>query len=218
MGVETTVPIPVLRRLSHYLHHVRTQLDLDQEWISSLALADALDVTSSTVRQDLSCLNVSGIAKRGYRVNDLVGSILNLLGRDETTNMVIVGAGNLGRALALHDEFPRQGFAVRALFDADPKLVGENVGNLNIRGLDSLPTVVRDERVEIGVIAVPSKPAQDVADLLVSVGVKGILNMSVAHVRTPPEVPVVAARLYSNLSLLSYALKARKKVHKPKGG
>ena len=181
-------------------------------------LADALDVTSSTVRQDLSCLNVSGIAKRGYRVNDLVESILTLLGRDETTNMVIVGAGNLGRALARHDEFPRQGFAVRGLFDADPELIGGKVGGFQILGIDNLAAVVRDEHIEIGIIAVPSKPAQDVADLLVSVGVKGILNMSVAHVRTPPEVPVVAARLYSNLSLLSYALKARKKVHNTKGG
>jgi redox-sensing transcriptional repressor len=209
---KSDVPIPVIRRLAHYLHHIQEDLEQEREWISSLDLARALDVTSSTVRQDLSCLDISGIAKRGYRVKDLQSAILTLLGRDEISNMVIIGAGNLGRALALHGEFPRQGFAVAGLFDNNPKLVGKFLEDTEVLSLDKLPEVVREHNVEIGVIAVPHQAAQEVADRLVAAGVRGVLNMSMAHVRTPPHVPVVHARMYSSLSLLSHAITARKEA------
>ncbi len=210
MAAKSSVPIPVIRRLSHYLQHVRILLEEKREWISSLDLANALDVTSSTVRQDLSCLDISGIAKRGYRVKDLETSILFLLGRDTVSNMVIVGAGHLGQALALHEEFPRQGFQVCGLLDSNPHVVNEKVGNLVVQHMDELPELLKEKEVEIGVIAVPRESAQQVADMLVAAGVQGILNMSVTHVRTPPEVSLVEARMYSSLSLLSYAIKARK--------
>lgn len=210
MSEKAAAPIPVIRRLSHYLQHVRVRMDQDTEWISSLELADALDVTSSTVRQDLSWLRISGTAKRGYRTEELASSIISFLGRERCCNMVIVGAGNLGRALALHEEFSRQGFAICGVFDASPRVVGRKVGNLAVQSMDELPGVVRERSVDIGVIAVPTKAAQGVADELVAAGVRGVLNMSVAHVRTPEEVPVVEARMFSSLSLLSYAIKARR--------
>jgi len=210
MPEQALVPIPVIRRLSHYLEYIRSQIEHGQEWISSLELAEALDVTSSPVRQDLSCLDISGTAKRGYKTMDLEASIVTLLGREQDSRMVIVGAGNLGRALALHEEFPRQGFTVIAVFDASSRLVGKKVGKLTVLGMDDLPAFVDSEKIEIGVIAVPPRAAQGVADELVSGGVKGVLNMSCAHVRTPKNVPVVEARMFSSLSLLSYAIKAEK--------
>ncbi len=184
-------------------------MEQGQEWISSLELAEALDVTSSTVRQDLSCLDISGTAKRGYKTEDLESSIVTLLGRERSSNMVIVGAGNLGRALALHAEFPRQGFTICGVFDSDPRVIGKKVGRLVVKSTDELPRFVRAKSVEIGVIAVPSRAAQNVADQLVSAGVRGVLNMACAHVRTPEDVPVVEARMFSSLSLLSYAIKAQ---------
>ena len=215
---NTTVPIPVIRRLSHYLQHIRVEPEEQGEWISSLELARALDVTSSTVRQDLSYLDIRGTAKRGYKTREFESCILTLLGRDQVTRMVIVGAGNLGRALALHEEFPRQGFAAVGLFDTDPDLIGAPIGELDVQSVDELPRVVEEKEVEIGVIAVPTKTAQEVADLLVDAGVKGVLNMSTAHVRTTAEVALVEARMYSSLSLLSYAIKARKGANVEKGG
>ena len=210
MGEQASVPIPVVRRLSHYLQHVRMQIEQGREWISSLELAEALEVTSSTVRQDLSWLDISGTAKRGYKIEDLESAIATLVGRDRSSNMVIVGAGNLGRALALHQEFPRQGFAVSGVFDSDPRITGKKVGKFVIQNMDQLPRVVRDENVDIGVVAVPARSAQDVAEVLVSAGVQGLLNMSCTHVRTPEGVSVVEARMFSSLNLLSYAIKARK--------
>ena len=215
---NTTVPIPVIRRLSHYLQHIRVEPEQQGEWISSLELARALDVTSSTVRQDLSYLDIRGTAKRGYRTKDFEACILALLGRDQITRMVIVGAGNLGRALALHEEFPRQGFEVVGLFETDPDIIGEQVGNLVVKSDDELPQLVKEKEVEIGVIAVPTKTAQEVANMLVTAGVRGVLNMSTAHVRTVAEVALVEARMYSSLSLLSYAIKARKGANVEKGG
>jgi redox-sensing transcriptional repressor len=94
------------------------------------------------------------------------------------------------------------------LFDANPRIVGQRVGRLVVQGLDELAEVVAEKNVEIGVVAVPSKGAQEVADMLVSAGVRGVLNMACAHVRTPESVPVVEARMFSSLSLLSYAIKA----------
>ncbi len=210
MEEKASVPIPVIRRLSHYLQHVRERMAQEQEWISSLDLAHALDVTSSTVRQDLSWLRISGTAKRGYKTEELASAIVSFLGRERCSNMVIVGAGKLGRALALHEEFSRQGFSVCGIFDAAPRVVGKKVGDLVVQAMDDLPRVVREKSVDIGVIAVPTTAAQGVADQLVAAGVQGVLNMSVAHVRTPGNVPVVEARMFSSLSLLSYAIKVRR--------
>jgi redox-sensing transcriptional repressor len=211
------IPIPVIRRLSHYLQHVRMQIEQGREWISSLELAEALEVTSSTVRQDLSWLDISGTAKRGYKTPDLESSILCLIGRDRASNIAIVGAGNLGRALARHDEFGRQGFHAVGLFDKSKRVIGRKVGKLIVQSVDELPMMVREKNIEIGVVSVPAKAAQSVADQLVSAGVQGVLNMSCAHVRTPEGVSVVAARMFSSLSLLSYAIKAQKGGSSEKG-
>ena len=126
--------------------------------------------------------------------------------------MVIVGAGNLGRALALHEEFPRQGYNVCGLFDSSPEVIGTQVGKLVVRAVDELPLVVLERNVEIGVVAVPARSAQTVADQLVASGVMGVLNMSYSHVQTPDTVSVVEARMISSLNLLSYAIKTQRGV------
>lgn len=186
------------------------QMEEGREWVSSLELADALEVTSSTVRQDLSWLDISGTAKRGYRTDDLETAIVTLVGREKGSNIVIVGAGNLGRALSLHAELPRQGFEVCGLFDSSPDVVGTKIGRLTVQPMSRLPRFVRQKNIEIGVIAVPARSAQEVADLLVEAGVYGLLNMSCTHVRAPEGVSIVEARMFSSLSLLSYAVKARR--------
>jgi redox-sensing transcriptional repressor len=207
MAGQEPVPIPVIRRLSHYLQQVRMEMEEGREWISSRQLAEALEVTSSTVRQDLSCLDISGTVRLGYRTLDLEAALLTLLGRDRHSNMVIVGAGNLGRALARHQEFPRQGFTVCGLFDSDPEVIGRQVGNLTVQAMSELPRTISEKDVEIGVIAVPSSSAQEVADTLVASGVQGLLNMSCAHVKTQEGVSAVESRIFSSLSLLSHAIR-----------
>ena len=170
-------------------------------------LAKALDLTDSTVRQDLSHVDFSGRAKRGYEVEGLQKALINVLGLDATCNAVIVGAGNLGRALVLHEGFREQGFNICGIFDVDPRFFGEKIGHLAVQQMDALPRVVRDERVEIGIMAVPALAARVVAFELISAGVRALLNLACAHVTVPKNVVIVDAQIVEGLQQLSYAIK-----------
>lgn len=212
MGLRSQkIPTPVLKRMALYLQHVRDLRERDQEWVSSHELAASLGLGSSSVRQDLTCLNITGTANRGYETKFLERALVSFLGRDRTHHMVIVGAGNLGRALALHEEFPRQGFSVCGIFDASKRVVGRKVGKLAVQSMDELPRVVRRKKAKIGVIAVPSRAAQEVANQLAQAGVTCLLNMACSHVRTDERVSVVEAHLFGSLSVLSHAIKGQRK-------
>jgi redox-sensing transcriptional repressor len=202
------VPPSAVRRLTKYLAIVQ-QLQADGiEWVSSKDLSEALGLTSSTVRQDLSHLDFAGVSKRGYQVGGLARALAAVLGADKTWNLAVVGAGNMGRALATHEEFSRRGFVIRGLFDADEKKIGRKLGNLTIRGMRDLPLCVQKDRIDLGVIAVPAHAAQAVADLLVVSGVRGLLNLALTHVIAPARVQVVDARLVASLQELTHAIRS----------
>lgn len=198
----------MVRRLPRYYAHVQSLRAGGIEWISSKSLAEHLELTSSTVRQDLSHLDFSGISKRGYSTQVMEQTLAQLLGADEEIRLVIVGAGNLGRALALHGEFTLGGFRICGIFDSDPKVVGRKVGRLEIRAMDDLPSVVQGERVQIGVIAVPAASGQEVADRLILSGVLGLLNLAFTHILSPKTVPVIDVRILASLRELCYAIRA----------
>ena len=209
------IPGPVIRRLTKYLAYVQVLRDKGVEWVSSGEIAQALGLTSSTVRQDLSHLIFSGVSKRGYETEGLEKVLVKLLRADSKINIVIVGAGNLGRALALHAEFPRRGFTICAIFDSDSQLLGRKIGAIEVKGMDELPKVVRDMNVEIGLITVPVSSAQEVADHLVAAGVCGLLNFACAHILVPKHVTVVEARIIASLWELGYLIKGMKKSRGP---
>jgi len=196
-----------VRRLPKYYAHVQKLRSDGLEWTSSHDLAEKLGLTSSTVRQDLSHLDFSGISKRGYSTVGLEQTLAEVLGVNEETRMVIVGAGNFGRALALHREFADKGCKICGIFDSDPKVVGRKVSYLIVRPMDVLPEVVRSAKVQVGIIAVPPSAAQEVADRLVLAGVRGILNLAYTHVVAPRHVPVVDVRIMASLQELCYAMK-----------
>jgi len=177
------------------------------KWISSQDIADTLGLTSSTVRQDLSYLDFSGVSKRGYETCGLEKVLAEVLGADVPWKMVVVGAGNLGKALALHEEFSRRGFTIIGIFDADVKKIGKKVGNLTVLNTREIPSVVAGEKVDIGVIAVPASAAQAVADMLIMSGVKGLLNLALTHIVAPRHVPVIDSRVVSSLLELSHTIK-----------
>jgi len=163
-----------------------------------------LGLTSSTVRQDLSHLDFSGTSKRGYETEGLFRVLVGVLGADKPWNMVVVGAGNLGRALALHEEFSRRGFHIRGIFDADPGKVGRKLGSLTVRRMDELPVLVPEWGVEMGIIAVPATAAQDVADRLIASGVRGLLNLALTHITVPQDVAIIDSRIVASLLELSH--------------
>lgn len=210
------LPQPVIQRLPKYLTHVHELCKADGEWVSSGDLADALGLTSSTVRQDLSHLDLTGVSKRGYSTRRLETVLRRELGTDRLQRIVIVGAGHLGSALSLHGALKENGFETSGIFDARDDIVGKKVGRFKVRAMSALPSVVRNRGVEFGIIAVPAEGAQRVADQLVLAGVKGLLNLAYVHIRVPKKVALVDARILASLQELSYATRAIRRKKRTK--
>jgi len=209
---SNSLPHPVIQRLPKYLTHVRELRNVGVIWVSSHQLAGALGLTSSTVRQDLSHLRMRGVSKRGYETSKLELVLRRELGADTRHRLVIVGAGYMGCALALHAGLLEQGFETVGVFDTDVELVGTKVGLLQIRPMDALEKVVKDNEVDIGIIAVPASAAQDVANRLAAAGVKGLLNLAYVHIRVPRHVALMDARIIANLQQLAYVIRTQNGV------
>ncbi|MEI6167671.1 MAG: redox-sensing transcriptional repressor Rex [bacterium] len=208
---EAKIPISVIRRLPKYLMMAK-QLHADGvEWVSSDALAEALALTSSTVRQDISHIDFQGISKKGYSTAGLESVLTLTLGADQESVCVVIGAGNLGRALATHEEFARQGFRICEVFDNNPAVIGETIGRFVVRDVSELPSVVEVQKAEIGIVAVPHDAAQSVADRLCKAGIRGVLNLTTAHISVPAGVALVDARIIASLRELAYVLKVNER-------
>lgn len=206
---KAAIPRPVVLRLPQYLTHIRSELRNGIDWVSSQSMADALGLTSSTVRQDLSHLDLSGISKRGYEAKLLESTLSAKLGGQILSRLVIVGAGHLGCALALHGDFSENGFRACGIFDNSEEVIGNRVGRFVVRPMRELAGVVRKREVDMGVIAVPSRAAQQVANELVEAGVRGLLNLAYANLKVPASVSVVNARILAGLQELAYLLQTQ---------
>lgn len=180
----------VAARLSRYLQVLTQAKKMGKETISSQELSDYTHVNSTQIRRDLSGFGKFGKRGVGYNVDSLVSQIRKILRTAGQHNIALVGAGNLGRAIASSDIFADHGFQVVAIFDGDEEKVGTNVGAQTVRAIEDLERIVKDEDVVVGVIAVPGNAAQAIADELVAAGVKIIFNYSEALLQVPPEVTV----------------------------
>lgn len=201
------IPATVVKRLPKYLSHAQKLWRRGVAWVSSGELAEALGLTSSTVRQDLSHIDFYGVSKRGYATAGLITALAEALGAHRELRALVVGAGNMGRALVLHEEFLRQGFRICAILDNNPEVIGDQVGALRVQPMETLADTVREQDVAIGIIAVPPSAAQEVADLMILAGIRGILNVTSANVTAPKKVHVVEARIVASLQELAYAIK-----------
>jgi redox-sensing transcriptional repressor len=190
IGDGDRLSLGVAARLSRYLQVLIQARKMGRETISSQELAEYTHINSTQIRRDLSGFGKFGKRGVGYRVESLVGEIRKILHTSGQHNIALFGAGNLGQAIASSDIFADHGFRIVAIFDADAKLVGEEHGGVPVRALGDLDQVVRDEEVVVGVLAVPAKAAQGVADQLVEAGVKIIFNYSEQLLQVPPEVTV----------------------------
>ena len=180
----------VAARLSRYLQVLIQARKMGKETISSQELSDYTHVNSTQIRRDLSGFGKFGKRGVGYNVESLVNQIRKILHTSGQHNIALFGAGHLGRAIASSDIFADHGFRVVAIFDADPEKIGEQVGPAAVRHPDQLKQVVEEEDIVVGVLAVPTAAAQELADRLVDAGVKIIFNYSEALLQVPPEVTV----------------------------
>ena len=180
----------VAARLSRYLQVLTQARKMGKETISSQELSEYTHVNSTQIRRDLSGFGKFGKRGVGYNVDSLVREIRKILRTAGQHNIALFGAGNLGQAIASSDIFADHGFRVVSIFDVDPRRIGKKVGSLEVRPYDSMRDVVEDEDIVVGVLAVPTAAAQELADQLVDAGVKIIFNYSEALLQVPPEVTV----------------------------
>ncbi len=180
----------VAARLSRYLQVLTQARKMGRETISSQELSDYTHINPTQIRRDLSGFGKFGKRGVGYNVDSLVAQIRKILRTAGQHNIALFGAGNLGQAIASSDIFADHGFRIVAMFDVDPDLVGNQVGGLPVRDFGELESVVSDQDVVVGVLAVPAAAAQAVADRLVEAGVKIVFNYSEQLLQVPPEVTV----------------------------
>lgn len=173
---------------------------------SSGQLGEALGLSDAQVRKDLACLGNLGQPGIGYTVSELIGAIRRALGIDRDWRAVLIGVGNLARALMRYRGFQQQGFRVVALCDNDPSKVGQTVEDLVVLGLDDLPAVIRTTGAEMGILTVPAEAAQAVADRLAAAGVRGILNFAPTVLKMPPGVSLVTVDLAIQLEQLAFQI------------
>jgi redox-sensing transcriptional repressor len=200
------IPEMTVRRLSIYSRCL-AQLDEDGvKTISSQELAERFHLNSAQVRKDLAYFGEFGIRGIGYYVANLRAELSRLLGLDREWRVALVGFGNLGSALFHYRGFARQGFRIAAIVDDDPAKAGRPVDGLEILPLAELPRVVKQQGIQIGVIAVPGESAQAVADRLVAAGVRAVLNFAPARLEVPKDVRLQNVDLSIELENLSFHL------------
>ncbi len=209
------IPEATVARLPVYLRSLLELAGVDTVTISSERLAEMAGVNAAKVRKDLSYLGSYGTRGVGYDVEFLLFQMSRELGLTQAWPVVIVGVGNLGHALANYGGFGERGFPVGALVDADPAKVGERVGELVIRSVEELPTVVAELGPSIGVVATPASVAQEVVDQLVAAGVRSILNFAPTMVTVPADVSLRKVDLAVELQILSFYQQRRSPLVAP---
>lgn len=198
------IPNPAVRRLSLYLRQLEAFQRKERRTISSKQLGESLGLTDAQVRKDLAYFGQFGHPGIGYRVEDLIAQVRKILGTDKTWNVLLVGAGNLGRALMAYKGFEKKGFRLAAVFDADPTKIGKKQGPFPIQALGELSATIQAKNIRLGIIAVPADHAQDVADQLVAAGLRGILNFAPVSIGVPSDVALTAVDLAVQLEQLSF--------------
>ena len=203
----------VIGRLPRYYRYLGELNEAGVERISSSDLSKKMHVTASQIRQDLNNFGGFGQQGYGYNVKYLRTEIGKILGLDQSHNMVIIGAGNLGQALANYASFARNGFILKGIFDVNPELKGKVIRDIPIRMMDELETVLQEENIDIAALTIPKTKAVEVSDILVRNGIKAIWTFAHTDLNLPKEVIVESVHLSDSLMKLSYNITRYKEEH-----
>lgn len=196
----------VINRLTLYHCILQDFIDKKQEYISSKQIATLLRIDDSQVRKDINLLNNSGKSRVGYIVKELKKSIETTLGFAKTKNAYIIGAGNLGMALAKYDNFTSYGLNIINLFDNDNTKIGKKVNNKTILDINELPKLSQEQDIDIAILTVPGKFAQTTADYLVKSNIKYIWNFTPTVLDVPEDVQVWNENLMGNFLQFTYCI------------
>ncbi|MDQ3169212.1 MAG: redox-sensing transcriptional repressor Rex [Acidobacteriota bacterium] len=205
--MKEQVPELTINRLSVYLRCLNTLDAAGVKTISSKALAEQFHLNAAQIRKDLAYFGEFGVRGVGYTVKELKRHLRQILGLDRRVRVAVIGAGNLGMALADYPGFRQEGFSITALFDTERTKIGhKSKTGVRILNIDDLPRIAKKETIDIAVIAVPAEAAQAVVNAAVAAGIKAILNFSPGTLRTAPEVKLKHVDLTVSLESLSFFL------------
>lgn len=197
----------VIRRLPRYYRYLGELMENDVVRISSKELSERMKVTASQIRQDLNNFGGFGQQGYGYNVEYLYTEIGKILGLDRSYKVIIVGAGNLGQALANYTDFEKRGFEIAGIFDVNPRLIGMTIRGIEVKSMDDLEDYVKEKNVDIAALTLPKTKAPAVAADLVKWGVKAIWNFAPTDLNLPADVVVENVHLAESLMRVSYNLK-----------
>ncbi|MBF8982934.1 redox-sensing transcriptional repressor Rex [Lutibacter sp. B2] len=201
------ISMAVIRRLPKYRRYLSELLEKGRERISSKELSELIGFTASQIRQDLNNFGGFGQQGYGYKVEELYKAIGKILGLDHSYNTIIVGAGNLGQAIANYTNFDKAGFIPIGMFDINPKLIGLKIRDIEIMDADLMGDFIKQNKVDIGIICTSKEKAQSVAEVMATNGIKGIWNFAPTDIQAPSDVVVETVHLSESLYTISFLLK-----------
>ena len=196
----------VIKRLPRYYRYLGELLENEVVRISSKELSERMQVTASQIRQDLNNFGGFGQQGYGYNVQYLYTEIGKILGVNQTNNIIIIGAGNLGQALANYQDFEKRGFAIKAIFDVNPRLIGLTVRGVEIMDIEAVGKFVKENDIRIAALTLPKQKAQKAAQELVDLGIKAFWNFASVDLHLPEDIVVENVHLSESLMTLSYRI------------
>ena len=206
MEKKKNVSMAVIKRMPKYYRYLGELVKNDVDRISSKELGEKIGFTASQIKQDLNNFGDFGQQGYGYNVKELHNQIGTILGVGKEYNAVLIGAGNIGQAIANYSRFTDIGLGITAIFDANPKLVGMRIRDVEIKDIDELKEYLEENNIDMGILCVPRINAQRVCDVLVNGGVKGIWNFAPIDLHVPETVKVENVHLSESLLTLVYQM------------
>lgn len=200
---KQSIPAATVPRLSHYLRKLQEIQGRGIDTVSSRQLADEVGTNPAQIRKDLSYFGEFGIRGVGYEVDHLIAELEKCLGLHRTWNVIIIGSGKLGTALALYRGFEKQGFKLVAMFDSDKRVIGKDRGAGPVRPVDDLEKFLKKNEVNIAIVTTPAEPAQELIDRLTDAGVPSILNF--APIRAMTKKPAIVRQVDLSTELMTLA-------------
>ncbi len=210
---EKEISQAVIGRLPRYFRYLGELKDQGVERISSQELSELMKVTASQIRQDFNNFGGFGQQGYGYNVEYLYQEIGKILGLDQTHHLIIIGAGNLGQALANYVNFERRGFLFKGIFDKNPELYGKKVRGMEVQPMENMEKFIKENAVDIAVLTIPKTGAVNVAEILKENGIKAIWNFAHVDLNLPADIQVENVHLSDSLMKLSYNINRYMKEH-----
>lgn len=212
--IEDKISGTVIKRLPKYYRYLELIGDKGIIRVSSQELSKITGLTASQIRQDLNHFGAFGQQGYGYNVDELKLELERIMGVDRPYNVVVIGIGNIGSALLNYSGFKKKGFKIAGIFDNDEELLGNKYNDIVVRDISELADFVRSNKIEIAILSIPAKSAQEVTDILVDSGIKGIWNFAPIDLKTPKKVIVENVHLDGSLLTLTYYMNNKKDYSK----